>query len=65
MTKDTKSQQIHPRFPDPIIELIDKHAAELQEEARKAMPNATVSRTAAVEAIVTAALVPKAKRSRS
>ena len=63
MTKaDTKSQQIHPRFPDHIIELIDKHASELQEEARKVMPNATVSRTAAVEAIVTAALAPKRKK---
>ncbi len=65
MTKDTKSQQIHPRFPDHIIELIDKHAASLQEEARKVMPNVTISRTAAVEAIVTAALMPKVKRSRS
>lgn len=61
MAKPDERMQIHIRLQPHIVELIDKRAVELQEEAKKIAPNAKVTRADVVESLVTSALTKRKK----
>ena len=48
--------QVHVRFPDDIVKLIDAHAKQMEADAGKISPGIEYSRADVVEALVTKAL---------
>lgn len=49
--------QVHVRFADDVVKLIDARAKQMEAEARKIAPGIEFSRADVVEAIVTQVLV--------